>query len=159
MSLQGNPLNTFQWRLIIPGLNVISEIEVQKAKVPSLENQPIEVGAGTHNIEYPGKIKTGDLEIEMLKVGILGAADPIYQWFMSCMDYELGTLVQPAGYRKSGQLVLLGADLLTKLAIYEFTELWPKKLEMPELDLKGNELYIEKVVFSVRKFKKVFPAI
>lgn len=152
--LQGNPLNTFQWKLVLFGTNPLSEIEIQKVTPPSLEIQPIEVGAGTHNIEYPGKIKVGDLVCEGLKIGITGLIDPIYQWLKSCQDFDLGSM-PPLTYRKSGQLILLGSDLITRVKMWEMSEVWPKKFELPELDLKANELYIEKITFSVRKFKQI----
>ena len=150
----GNPLNTFQFKLLIFGLNPISEIEVQKVKFPSNEIQEIEVGGGTENLKYPGKIKVGDLEIEKLKVGLVGQVDPIYQWFKDAQNFSFGSK-NPLQYRKQGQLWLLAPDMITKLQVWEIKEIWPKKIEGSDLDLKANELFIEKVTFSVRRFEAV----
>ncbi|MCU0439362.1 MAG: phage tail protein [Raineya sp.] len=152
--MQGNPLNTFQFKLLIFGLNPLSEIEVQKVKTPTKEISEIEVGAGTETLKYPGKIKVGDLEIEKLKVSVVGAIDPIYQWFNDAQNYGFGSK-SPLSYRKQGQLWLLAADMVTKLQVWEIKEIWPKKIEGSDLDLKANELYIDKVTFSVRRFEPV----
>jgi hypothetical protein len=151
---QANPLNVFQWKIILFGLNPLSEIEVQKVKIPEVEIQPIEVGAGPYDEKFSGKIKVGDLECEKLKVGITGQFDPVYQWFQSAMDYTFGAK-PPAVYKKSGQLILVGADMITKLKVYEMTGVFPKKLSYSDLDLKGNEVFMEKIIFSVTKFKEI----
>lgn len=154
MSLLANPLNVFSWKIVLFGLNPLSEIEVQKVKVPELEIEEIEVGAGVHNEKYPGKIKVSDLECENLKVGILGQLDPIYQWFKTAQDYQLGSQ-PPLVYRKNGQLILKGPDLVSNLKVWEFAGLWPKKITLPDLDLKANELYLEKITFSVSKMVQI----
>lgn len=146
----GNPLNTFSWKILLFGLNPLSEIEVQKVKVPELEIEELEVGAGVYNEKFPGKLKVSDLECENLKVGITGQLDPVYQWLTSCQDFRFGSQ-PPMVYRKKGQLFLKAPDLLSNLKIWEFSSVWPKKISLPELDLKANELYLEKITFSVSK--------
>lgn len=63
--------------------------------------------------------------------------------------------VAPLQLMEFGRLIILDANFIKPIGIFELTEVWVKQYKLGELDLNSDDPIMESLVFSVGDFQKI----
>ena len=129
-TLRNDPYKNFNFRVEIDGIAQAGFVECTGL---AMEVEVIEYREGGDVSvvrKLPGRAKVGDIT---LKRGITASKD-LYDWFASVRD--------GAADRRNGSIILQD-DARTDRVRWTFTGAFPRKLEGPNLDARGNDVAIE----------------
>lgn len=139
-----NPRKKFPWALEFAGLEPAL---VQKVKLPELEVDVAEHGAGNINIKTGGKVKVGDIELSKLMFQNKNERWA-YDWMKLVSNVEVGTMGVPSEYKRNGYIIQYAPDLESVLEKWQVFGAFPRKVSQEEWDKSSSENLIEVVTLA-----------
>lgn len=138
---RNDPYRNFNFRVEINGIAIaaFSECSGLRIEVEVIEYR--EGGDASSVRKLPGLSKVGDIT---LKRGITASRE-LYDW--------INAIRNGVADRRSGVIVLLD-DARKDAVRWHFTEAFPRKLEGPDLDAKGNDVAIETLTLCCESLER-----
>lgn len=144
MGNRNDPHRNMRFLLEIEG---ISQAGFSECSIPGSTQDPIDVRVGSEppsTREMPGLIKYGNIT---LKWGITDSLD-LYDWRVQVEEGKMKDA------RRNVAVVLLDEEGSPK-ARWEFSQAWPTKYDMPDLNATGNDIAIETLDIAHEGMKRV----
>ena len=151
MAQVANPHKQFQFSIFIFGMNPFL---AQKVTLPDRELDKTEHGEGNHLIKTAGMIKFTELVVEKLFTGTVPDL-LMWGWINLVQNEFTGGGTIPEVYKKAVQVQLLHTDGVTAVGSWNFTGVWPSKINGVELDRVSSDNTIESIEFSVDREVKL----
>ena len=129
-SSRNDPYKNFNFRVEISGVAIAGFAECSGLRIEVDVIEYREGGDPSPVRKLPGLSKVGDIT---LKRGITASRE-LYDW--------INAIGNGAADRRSGSFILQDDDR-RDVVRWNFTEAFPRKLEGPNLDAKGNDVAIE----------------
>jgi len=79
----------------------------------------------------------------------------IYKWFQECLPVNDGGNGKWASNRRSGSIVVMDPDGKGEVLRWNFDRAWPRKYTIPDADVTGAELAVEKYEIAAENIDKV----
>ena len=138
---RNDPYKNFNFRIEINGIAIagFSECTGLRIEVDVIEYR--EGGDRTTVRKLPGMSKVGDIT---LKRGITASRE-LYDW--------INAIRNGVADRRNGVIVLLD-DERKDVVRWHFTDAFPRKLEGPNLDAKGNDVAIESLTLCCESLER-----
>ena len=145
MAKVSNPHKQFQFSIFLYGMNPFL---AQKVTTPDREIDRSEHGEGNHKIKTAGMVNIGDLVVEKISSASL-ADNLLWGWISIIQNEYSGGGVIPDVYKKAVQVQRLATDGVTVLNTWNYTGVWPFKINGVELDRASSDNTIQTIEFSV----------
>lgn len=151
MANVNNPHKKFQWSIAILGMNPFL---AQKVMLPERSLDVIEHGEGNHVIKTAGMVKLGTLTIEKLSPATL-PDKLMWAWIASIQNEFVGGGLIPEAYKKGVQISKYSTDGLTIVETWNWTGVFPSKINGLELDRLSSDNTIDTIEFSVDREARI----
>lgn len=144
------PVASFNWVLELEG---IDSLACQKAEIPTVEIKERVHNGGGFKVKTPYGFEVGDLTLNFVIRAELGSID-IWDWLFKVYNpIEGGTSSDIKDILKTGILKLKSRDEKETIEKYVLS-IYPKKIQMANVDKTVSENIARKVVFSCTEFYK-----
>jgi hypothetical protein len=144
------PVSSFDWVLELDGIDTLA---CQKAEIPSIEIKERIHHGGGFKVKTPYGFEVGDLTLSFVIRTELGAVD-IWDWLLKVYNpIEGGTSQYFKDVLKTGILKLKSRDAKETIEKYVLS-IFPKKVQMANVDKTISENIARKIVFSCTEFYK-----
>jgi phage tail-like protein len=140
-----NPHKKFQFSIFLFGMNPFL---CQKVTLADRDIEQVEHGEGNHLIKTAGQVKIGNLTIEKISNASL-PEKIIWAWITLVQNEFTGGGALPEIYKKAIQVQKLSTNMRTPIGTWNYTGVWPKKINGIELDRVSSDNTIESIEFSV----------
>lgn len=144
MAKINNPVKSFQFNILIPGINPFL---VQEANNPDIEFEMSEHGDTNYDVKTAGKFKVGMLKIQKIASSAGAALDiAIDAWVTEIQNGAL-----PLQYKRPIIVEQLGNDGVSVVRRWTWEGCWPQKVNGLEFTRMKSENTIESIDFCVDK--------
>jgi hypothetical protein len=145
MAKINNPRKQFQFTIILPGLNPFL---AQDVKIPDVELDIVEHGDTNFDVKTAGRKKTGMLSI--IKISASETTDRFFwDWIKSIQNTRSGGGLLPFAYKRVCIVEQYSADGITVVQRWQWTGVWPQKINGIEFSRRGSENTIESIDLCV----------
>jgi len=147
-----NTLKSFQFVMEVPGRG--NQFLIQKATIPEKEIEEVTHGGANTLEKTPGMVVIPDLVLENLIVND-GPDSWAWELMRSAQDEVIGGGTLREGHTFDGILRELGPDGVTTVGMWEFGNLWVKKIGHGDFDRTTSDNMIQTVTLSCSRMQKI----
>lgn len=145
MAKIANPRKSFQFNIIIPGMNPFL---AQEVKTPDGEFDIVEHGDTGHLIKTAGLRKINQLTVN--KISTADGPDELMQlWQNQIYEFRRGGGAPPSVYKKPILVEQYANDGITVIKRRQYIGCWPQKVNGEDLSRKASENTMNSIEFCV----------
>lgn len=144
MAKVNNPVKSFQFNILIPGINPFT---CQKVKSPDIEFDVAEHGDTNFLVKTAGIQKISSVIVEKIQDAI-GVDIAIKAWQLTIGNTKTGGGLPPVAYKKNIVIQQLGQDGFSVIRTWICEGAWPQKRNGIDFDRKSSENTMESIEFQ-----------